>query len=242
MKAIRNINTFEDWQEVSCKGEIEVTDLKLIVQFYRDSFTVIEASNAGIRGKKLNKFTIRSRENSKEFSYDLANFFHQESKFTISEVYELLQLLDWKSASYSSDERPIFLCDFGNENYAFSASLELVSGKDYRPSWWKPTGKQKLVVIEEGDVVAKIITNHSIKLERKDGSPEGARVFVIGDEVEQGSYNMTYTGEIIDIKEKYVTISGCPCGTENHKYSEFIRRNWNLDLEKIYRDNANWSD
>jgi hypothetical protein len=65
--------------------------------------------------------------------------------------------------------------------------------------------------------------------------------FKIGDEAEYHSYNLSYTGKIISIGEKTVTIQAYS-GTlnqKNHRLSlwEFAWRNWHFDAEKIAQDN-----
>ena len=89
---------------------------------------------------------------------------------------------------------------------------------------------------------AEIIPNVSIRLHGEEWNHIKAPVafdltFKIGDEAEYGSYNLKYTGEIIKIGEKTVTIQAYP-GThcqENHQLSifEFSDRNWNFDSVKI---------
>lgn len=63
------------------------------------------------------------------------------------------------------------------------------------------------------------------------------KAFRLGNEAEYDSYNLSYTGKIVGIGPKTVTI-------ENHGKKrrldlyEFCRRNWNFDAEKIARRNA----
>ena len=62
------------------------------------------------------------------------------------------------------------------------------------------------------------------------------RTFKLGDEAEYDSFNLVYTGQIVAITDKIVTIQD---GSERHRLDlyEFIRRNWDLDLEKIGKNN-----
>jgi hypothetical protein len=66
------------------------------------------------------------------------------------------------------------------------------------------------------------------------------RVFRIGDTVEHGSYNLTYTGKITAIGPQSVTVARNDIGENKKRMDlyEFIDRNCDLDLEKIAKDNA----
>jgi hypothetical protein len=67
------------------------------------------------------------------------------------------------------------------------------------------------------------------------------RTFKVGDLVEYGSYNLTYTDPIGAITEKGVKINH---NSRNSimKIGDFINRNWDLDLAKIKAHNAAWMD
>jgi hypothetical protein len=69
-----------------------------------------------------------------------------------------------------------------------------------------------------------------------------SQTFKIGEEAEYHSYNLSYTGKIVSIGEKTVTIQAYS-GTlnqKNHRLSlfEFAWRNWDFDAEKIALDNS----
>lgn len=66
--------------------------------------------------------------------------------------------------------------------------------------------------------------------------------FEIGGTAVYGSYNLTYTGKIVAITEKTVTIDE-ENGTR-HRLSlhEFSWRNWNFDLDEIAKRNSEWRD
>jgi hypothetical protein len=70
------------------------------------------------------------------------------------------------------------------------------------------------------------------------------RVFRVGDTVEHGSYNLAYTGRILAISAATVTVERADIGAGNKrmKLAEFVWRNWNLDLAKVERRNAEWLD
>lgn len=70
--------------------------------------------------------------------------------------------------------------------------------------------------------------------------------FRVGDWAEYDSYNLSYTGRIVAIGAKTVTIESYP-GTANarkHRLSiyKFNWRNWNFDAELIARRNSEWMD
>lgn len=228
MNRIENVTTWEDWQAIHCKGEFEVTAQKLIVQFWETGFVIYLAQEAGKKGSKLPKYFINAD------LCTLMNWMHEAGH-----SYDL----EWLAAQVG----PNGICYQDNDYEGLGFLSEnirvyryIVNGKDFRPSWWKPSGKQKLVYVDCGEFLAKICTNHSIKIERKDGTP--VKVFSLGDTVEQGSYNMVYTGEIIDIKEKYIEVSGCPLDTTRMSIEKFVWRNHDLDLKAIGERNAAWSD
>ena len=62
------------------------------------------------------------------------------------------------------------------------------------------------------------------------------RTFKIGDEVEYDNFNFIYTGTLVVITDKCVTIQD---GSQRHRLDlyEFARRNWDLDHEKIRKNN-----
>lgn len=64
------------------------------------------------------------------------------------------------------------------------------------------------------------------------------KTFSIGDEAEYNSYNLKYTGKIIAIGAKTVTIRAYD--RDNHKINiyEFSWRNWDFDSGKIAKENA----
>ena len=71
------------------------------------------------------------------------------------------------------------------------------------------------------------------------------KTFRIGNWVEYDSYNTSYTGLIVGIGAKTVTIA--PYGDTEHRkrrldLTEFCWRNWDFDLEVIARRNAEWMD
>ncbi|AHM59347.1 hypothetical protein D770_05400 [Flammeovirgaceae bacterium 311] len=63
------------------------------------------------------------------------------------------------------------------------------------------------------------------------------KTFKVGDHVEVDSYNLIYTGAILAIGEKTVLVE-CHSKNKRMNLAEFVRRNYDLNLEKIARSNA----
>lgn len=227
MKTIHDIQTFEDWNQVRCNGEWEVTAHRFSVQIYARSMTFCDLREAGEKGGKGAVYTINFIDNECAF---MNMFTEKYGTNSIVTIINALAVVEYVGAYHQQA---------GDLN-GFKVYKESRNVSHYRPSWWSPKGNKVKLLITEGEHTAEITTNESIII--KDSGGKVIQRFKIGDTVEQGSYNMVYTGEIIDIKSKYVTISGCPCGVQNHKYSQFIRRNWDLDLGKIGKHNAEWTD
>lgn len=66
--------------------------------------------------------------------------------------------------------------------------------------------------------------------------------FEVGDRVEYGSYNRTYTGHIAAIGEKVIKIDEGYGKFSQLDLHTFIWRNWDLNLAKIDEDNGNYYD
>jgi peroxiredoxin len=71
-----------------------------------------------------------------------------------------------------------------------------------------------------------------------------AKSFVVGDVVVYDSYNLIYTGTIIAIGPKTVTIDEDGCYEQQTEVvkrrmslEDFARRNWNLDLDDVSSKN-----
>lgn len=81
-----------------------------------------------------------------------------------------------------------------------------------------------------------IVPGKSITVQRKDEQPNE---FHIGDEAEYDSYNLKYTGKIVSITEKTVTIKP-KYENKNRRLNirAFAWRNWNFDSEKVAAENS----
>ena len=79
------------------------------------------------------------------------------------------------------------------------------------------------------------VTNRSVSYTPK----QFDLTFKIGDMAEYDSYNMRYTGKIITIGAKTVTIDARGTGEHTRRLDlrQFCSRNWDFDLEKIRADN-----
>lgn len=65
--------------------------------------------------------------------------------------------------------------------------------------------------------------------------------FEVGDEAEHGSYNLIYTGKIVSITPKTVTVErkDIGCGNRRLKWNEFAWRNHDFDAAKVASYNSN---
>lgn len=231
MEKINDIKTFEDWQTVRCHGEFEVTAHKLIIWENNSSITIILADDAGKKGSKLTKYALMW-DYCNQHGSDVRNYLTDTyGDYSIETLVNALKALKFDNRDQS--QLGTFLI------YRYT-----VKGHTFRPSWWKPSGKPQTLTIDCGDCTAIVTTNTCIAIARKgDSSPLGlAQFFKLGDTCEQGSYNMTYTGEIIDIKAKYIEVNGCPCGTTRMTIEQFVWRNHDFNIEEICARNASWSD
>jgi len=64
------------------------------------------------------------------------------------------------------------------------------------------------------------------------------RRFEVGDEVEYDSFNLSYTGPILAIGKKTVTVETSFRGKKRLKAEEFGWRNWSFDPGETARRNA----
>ena len=67
------------------------------------------------------------------------------------------------------------------------------------------------------------------------------KVFELGDDAVYGSFNLVYTGRIVAIGEKTVSIEDMG-RTHRLDLATFNRRNWNYDAERIRKHNNEWMD
>ena len=66
------------------------------------------------------------------------------------------------------------------------------------------------------------------------------KIFKVGDACKVGSYNLVYMGDIIKATAKTVSCSeDYRDGKRRFGWYEFIRMNWNFDLDKACNHNAN---
>jgi len=67
------------------------------------------------------------------------------------------------------------------------------------------------------------------------------RRFEVGDEVEYDSFNLSYTGPILSIGKKTVTVESSFKGKRRLKAEEFGWRNWDFNAGEVARRNAETS-
>lgn len=67
------------------------------------------------------------------------------------------------------------------------------------------------------------------------------KVFELGDDAVYGSFNLVYTGRIVAIGEKTVSIEDMG-RTHRLDLATFNRRNWNYDADRIRKRNSEWMD
>ena len=113
-----------------------------------------------------------------------------------------------------------------------------------RQSIWM---KRNNVTPENGQGVynADVLPGHSLRIfgtmtNHGRGPQEFDTVFRLGDVAEYGSYNMIYTGKIVRIGAKTVTIKHCEHSAEVTQLDiySFIDKNWNFDAVKIAKHNS----
>ena len=100
--------------------------------------------------------------------------------------------------------------------------------------------KNVLIEVKPGEW-AEIVKGKSIRLfgarKRWEGSEKSVALyeikFEVGSEAEYDSFNLSYTGTIVSITDKTVTIQP-PYGDKNKrlKIATFQWRNWNFDSEE----------
>ncbi len=92
---------------------------------------------------------------------------------------------------------------------------------------------------QHADIVArKSIRLFGVETNRGNGPINYDHTFKVGDTVATGSYNLTYTGPILAIGAKTVTVEGVCGRTERMSIYQFNFYNNTLDLEAIARRNA----
>ena len=89
------------------------------------------------------------------------------------------------------------------------------------------------------------VTLWGVQTRRTTGLAPYRLTFKVGDFAVYDSYNLVYTGLIVAIGAKTVTIEASCTGRKSAKQlsiAEFSRRNWNYNAEKISRQNSDWID
>jgi hypothetical protein len=94
---------------------------------------------------------------------------------------------------------------------------------------------------------AEIIKNHSVRITGNYGShvdnPAFDLTFKVGDTAVYDSYNLAYTGQIVQIAEKYIAIKpDHRSKTSRLNLYDFIFYNWDYDAKRIAKRNSEWMD
>lgn len=117
--------------------------------------------------------------------------------------------------------------------------------RNIKPKPYKRNGVVYQGTETRNDYHAEIIPGKSIRLfgtfrNHVNGPQEFDLTFVIGDEAEYNSYNLTYTGEIVSIGAKTVTIKHYPNRETKSRldFYDFAYRNWDFDSAKIAAENS----
>lgn len=84
------------------------------------------------------------------------------------------------------------------------------------------------------------LTKQTIRIYGVYNKTEFDRTFKVGDEIEYDSYNFNYTNPILKIMPAGVKVTGHG-GAKHMNLESFIWRNWDLDLEKIAKNNLETS-
>lgn len=96
---------------------------------------------------------------------------------------------------------------------------------------------------EKTDMYAEVERNKSIRIfGRYSGNTYFDKTFKMGDQAEYHSYNLTYTGKIIQISDKCITVRTSSSTTRRLDLHTFCWRNHDFDLQAIADRNARWSD
>jgi hypothetical protein len=122
-----------------------------------------------------------------------------------------------------------------------------LGGKVLKGLTWKPrtVRGEKVISIPEKDPVSgqfrynAIVAKDKIRLWGYRGEDQYIRDFEVGDEAEYDSYNLRYTGTIVKITEKCVTIeTAAPRFVKRLDLYTFAWRNYNFDAAKTAAKNA----
>lgn len=94
---------------------------------------------------------------------------------------------------------------------------------------------------------AEIVKNYSVRIvgnySNHANNPAFDLTFKVGDTAVYDSYNLTYTGQIVQIAEKYIAIKADHrTKTTRLNLYDFISYNWDFDAQRIAKRNSEWMD
>jgi hypothetical protein len=131
----------------------------------------------------------------------------------------------------------------------YGTVAEIVPGKSIRIVGWKPAeGVDHAAVKTDKFVADMLATDVSVSgiaavlrdylLERGLLVQAFDRTFLVGDEIEFDSYNLSYTAPILSITAKSVIVNGHGPGKTHMKLDSFTWRNWDFNAAETRARNA----
>ncbi|MCU7800451.1 MAG: hypothetical protein KZQ70_09950 [gamma proteobacterium symbiont of Lucinoma myriamae] len=115
-------------------------------------------------------------------------------------------------------------------------SKKVLTVSNIQPKPYKRNGVTHTCTDDSNLFQADIIIGQSIRIYGKTYQEEFDLTFKLGDQCVHGSYNLIYTGEIVSIGKKTVTIEDGNTKTRLNLY-DFCRRNHHYDAARIERHN-----
>lgn len=112
---------------------------------------------------------------------------------------------------------------------------------------WTQFGRKHTGTVHVGQHAAveagKRVVLWGVNTTRTTGLLPYRKQFSVGDSAVYDSYNLIYTGTIVAIGDKTVTVQE-DHGSRKHRMSiaEFNRRNWNFDSDYVFKNNTEWRD
>ena len=114
--------------------------------------------------------------------------------------------------------------------------------KNIQPKQYKRNGVTYTPTDTKNEYHAEIIPGVQIRIfgeyrNHANGPQKFDLCFKVGDEAEYGSYNLIYTGPILAIGKKTITIKATS-DIRRLSLHDFCYRNWDFDLARITKHNS----
>lgn len=104
---------------------------------------------------------------------------------------------------------------------------------------FEPTATEYEVEVVRNERITIRCTKTRLNFETKQyEEQEFVNTFAMGDEAEYDSFNLKYTGEILGITPKTVSIRNMYGKTTRLSMNEFCFRNWDFDAVKVAEENS----